>query len=78
MYKVKRFSKIDKKLAAELLQNAKRQAKENPLTATSLSLVGVNSGMNIYNSISSKKSRDKMRKTVESLSPKKKSNIIIV
>lgn len=62
--------------AATLAKNAKRQATENPIAAASFTLMGVNSGLNIYNSKQAKNSKERLVNSLSSISPKK-TNIII-
>lgn len=53
MYKVKRFSKMN--TLKTLGKNAKRQVKETPLTAASLSIMALNAANGLYNTESSRR-----------------------
>lgn len=61
----------------KILQNAKRQAVENPLTTGSLGLVAANSSLNLYNTLSNKASRKKQLKELEELK-KKKGKVVVL
>lgn len=76
MYKVKRFSK--KSLAKEVWENAKKQAKENPITAASLSLMSINAANNLYNTESSRKARKRTEEFISGLSAKDKKKIVVL
>lgn len=64
-------------LGRKILQNAKRQAIENPLTTGSLGLVAANSSLNLYNTLSNKKSRKKTLEELEELK-KKKGRVVVL
>lgn len=64
-------------LGKRVLQNAKRQAIENPLTTGSLGLVAANSSLNLYNTLSNKKSRKKTLEELEELK-KKKGRVVVL
>lgn len=75
MYKIKRFSK--KGLAKEVWDNAKRQAKENPITAAGFGLMSLNSANSLYNAENSRRMRKRTAEAIEGLSSKDKKKIII-
>lgn len=64
-------------LGKRILQNAKRQAIENPLTTGSLGLVAANSSLNLYNTLSNKKSRKRTLEELEELK-KKKGKLVVL
>lgn len=64
-------------LGKRILQNAKRQAIENPLTTGSLGLVAANSSLNLYNTLSNKKSRKRTMEELEELK-KKKGRVVVL
>lgn len=64
-------------LGKRVLQNAKRQAIENPLTTGSLGLVAANSSLNLYNTLSNKKSRKKTLEELEELKRKKGKVVVL-
>lgn len=65
-------------LGKKILQNAKRQAIENPLTTGSLGLVAANSSLNLYNTLSNKAARKKQAEKLEELEHKGKRRIILI
>ena len=64
-------------LGKHILQNAKRQAIENPLTTGSLGLVAANSSLNLYNTLSNKKSRKRTMEELEELK-KRKGRVVVL
>ena len=65
-------------LGRKILQNAKRQAIENPLTTGSLGLVAANSSLNLYNTLSNKAARKKQAEKLEELEHKGKRKVILI
>lgn len=80
MYKVKRFSSKGKytKLAEEVWNNTKRQAKENPITAVGLGITAANAANSLYNAENSRKMRKRTAEAIESLSNSKKKSAQII
>lgn len=76
MYKVKRFSKMN--TLKTLGKNAKRQVKETPLTAASLSIMALNAANGLYNTESSRRTRKKTINELSKLGGKKSKNNIII
>lgn len=76
MYKVKRFSK--KSLAKEVWDNAKRQAKENPITAAGFGIMSLNAANSLYNADNSRRARKKTEEFITGLSAKDKKKIIVL
>jgi hypothetical protein len=75
MIKFKMYSKLD--VVKELGKNAKRQAKENPLTIASLGIMSISAANNLYNTESSRKARKRTLEELEKLSPRNKNKIIL-
>lgn len=75
MYKVKRFSKMN--TIKEIGKNAKRQAKETPLTVASLGIMSLSAANNIYNTESSRRARKRTLEELEKMTPKNKKKIIV-
>lgn len=76
MIKFKLYSKTTN-IVKRIGGNAKRQAIENPITAASLSLMSLNSAVNLYNTENSRKTRKRTAELIQNLSPKDKAKIII-
>jgi hypothetical protein len=75
MIKFKMYSKLD--VVKELRKNAKRQAKETPLTIASLGIMSISAANNLYNTESSRKARKRTLEELEKLSPRNKNKIIL-
>jgi hypothetical protein len=75
MIKFKMYSKLD--VVKELGKNAKRQAKETPLTIASLGIMSISAANNLYNTESSRKARKRTLEELEKLSPRNKNKIIL-
>lgn len=75
MIKFKMYSK--KELIKELAKNAKRQAKETPLTVASLGLMSVSAANNLYNTETSRKARKRTLEELEKLTPRNRNKIIL-
>lgn len=75
MYKVKRFSKMN--TIKEIGKNAKRQAKETPLTVASLGIMSLSAANNLYNTESSRRARKGTLEELEKMTPKNKKKIIV-
>lgn len=82
MIKFRMYSKVTtdnlRQLGSKLYRNAKKQAIENPLTTGSLGLVAANSGLNLYNTVSSKAARKRQVRELEDLKRDKKGKIIFI
>lgn len=61
----------------EIGKNAKRQAKETPLTAASLGIMSLSAANNLYNTESSRKARKRTLEELEKMTPKNKKKIIV-
>lgn len=61
----------------EIGKNAKRQAKETPLTVASLGIMSLSAANNLYNTESSRKARKRTLEELEKVTPKNKKKIIV-
>lgn len=61
----------------EIGKNAKRQAKETPLTVASLGIMSLSAANNLYNTESSRKDRKRTLEELEKMTPKNKKKIIV-
>lgn len=61
----------------EIGKNAKRQAKETPLTVASLGIMSLSAANNLYNTESSRRSRKRTLEELEKMTPKNKKKIIV-
>lgn len=61
----------------EIGKNAKRQAKETPLTVASLGIMSLSAANNLYNTESSRKARKRTLEELEKMTPKNKKKIIV-
>lgn len=61
----------------EIGKNAKRQAKETPLTVASLGIMSLSAANNLYNTESSRRARKRTLEELEKMAPKNKKKIIV-
>ena len=61
----------------EIGKNAKRQAKETPLTVASLGIMSLSAANNLYNTESSRRARKRTLEELEKMTPKNKKKIIV-